>query len=389
MNRIPAVLFAALLTTGIVQAAEGPPLAPLPGAWELMGNGGPQALPGRCEIGTDSQKSMDGKPVYSVLCASNVLPSFAGARTNFVAAAYRGKRVRVSAGILTIEVVNVPNAQYPNAQGEAGLWIGVGTPRDGMRQDRMQDRTLKGSTAGWEVREFVVDIPEDADQLQAGFWMQGKGQMWMRDLKVEEVPTTVAVNFVRNAPKPEAAPDMSLAPATAPRPNDFFLPPPQKWLAMGEQNFELCDAGIDAKMLLAGQRNLSIACKVPLRANLRQATEAPPWWGKRVRLSGWLKTENVEPRPGGAGQIGAAQPGAALYLAVPDGRGQGGQVYNAVVIGTTEWTYQELVVDIPRAGPFIPMGLSLIGTGQVWVRDLKFEEVSRDTPVTPLPGAIR
>jgi hypothetical protein len=33
--------------------------------------------------------------------------------------------------------------------------------------------------------------------------------------------------------------------------------------------------------------------------------------------------------------------------------------------------------------------VSLIGTGQVWARDLKFEEVSRDTPLTLLPVANR
>jgi hypothetical protein len=31
------------------------------------------------------------------------------------------------------------------------------------------------------------------------------------------------------------------------------------------------------------------------------------------------------------------------------------------------------------------MGLSLNGTGQVWLRDLKVEEVSRDTPLTMTP----
>lgn len=345
-----------------------------------MGNGGPLALPGRCDLGIDGQKSVDGTPVYSVLCTSTVLPSFGGARMSFDAMRYRGKRVRVSAGLMVAGVESVPNAQYPGVAGEAGLWIGVGTPRDGLRTDRMQNRTLKGS-AGWAMHDFVVDIPEDAGQLQAGFWMQGKGQMWMRGLKVEEVPATVPVNFDRNAPKPDAAPDVSLTAATAPRPGDAFLPPPQKWLALGEQGFELCDAGIDAKMLTAGQRNLSISCSVPMRAYLRQAFEAPPWWGKRVRLSAWVKSENVQARTGGTGQ-----PGAALYLAATD---TNGPVYNAVVTGTTEWTPLELVIDIPRGAPYIPMGLSLVGTGQVWARDLKFEEVPRDTPVTPAPVVAR
>jgi hypothetical protein len=365
-----------------------PPLGTLAPTWSFMGNGGPQALPGRCDVGIDSQRSGDGLLLYSIRCTSTVLPSFGGARMSFDVAPYRGKRVRVSAALMSTGIESVANAQYPNIAGEAGLWIGVGTPRDGLRSDRMQSRPIKGTT-GWQTYDYVVDIPAEAGQLQAGYWMQGKGQLWMRDLKVEEVPLTVAVNWDRNAPNPDAAPDMSLAVATVPRPTDLFLPPPQKWLALGEQNFELCDAGVDAKMLTAGQRNLSLACKVPVRVFLRQAFPAQAWWGKRVRFSAWLRTENVVPRAEGNVQVGAAVSaalGAALYLAATDTRGP---VYNAVVTGTTEWTYKELVIDIPAGAAYIPTGLSLNGTGQVWARDFKFEEVPRDTPVTVLPAANR
>jgi hypothetical protein len=399
MCKFTRALLAALLAMSIVMEANAQqpsmaadaPLGILPLGWSLMGNGGPLALPGRCDIGIDNQMSRDGPQVYSIHCTSNVLPSFAGARTSFDVAPYRGKRVRVSASLMAADIEHVPNAQYPDAPGEAGLWIGVGSPQDGLRTSRMPERTIKGST-GWETRDFVVDIPADANQLQAGYWMQGMGQFWMRDLKVEEVPLTVAVNWDRNEFGPDAMPDTSLAPATAPLPTDRFLPPPRKWLALGESNFELCDAGIDAVMLSAGQRNLSIACQVPVRAFLRQAFVSAPWWGKRVRLSAWIKTENVVPREGDFGPVGMAVSGArgaALYLATSDTIGP---LYNIVVTGTTDWTYHELVLDIPAGAAmpagakYLPMGLSLNGTGQVWVRDLKFEEVPRDTPLSQIPA---
>ena len=359
---------------------DGAPLALLSPTWSFMGNGGPLALPGRCDLGTDTQRSTTDTPLYSVRCTSNVLPSFGGARMSFDLAPYRGKRVRISAELMAADIANVPNPQYPHVVGEAGLWIGVVTPGEGQRADRMQDRTIKGTT-GWVTRDFVVDIPANASQLQAGYWMQGKGQVWMRNLKVEVVPDTVPVNFDRNAVRPDQLPALTLAPSSDPRPEDRFLPPPQKWLALGEPNFELCDAGIDARMLSAGQRNLSIACSVPIRAYLRQAFESHPWRGKRVRLSAWIKTENVVPRLEGAGR-----PGATLYLSATD---TNGPLYEAVVIGTTEWTYQELVADIPAGAPYIPIGISLVGTGQVWARDLKFEEVTRDTPVSEISSAAR
>jgi len=353
-----------------------------------MTNGGPLALPGRCDTGMDSQKFADLPALHSVRCTSAALPSWGGAyRTDVNVVALRGKRVRISASLRGEAIEKVATPQFSHIDGEGGLWIALGTPRDGLSTNRMQERAIRGTT-GWEARDFVVDIPEDANQLLTGYWMQGKGQMWVRDLKVEEVPLTVAVNWDRKAPNPGAAPDMSLAVATVPRPTDLFLPPPVKWFATGEQNFELCDAGVDAKMFASGQPNLSIACKVPVRVFLRQAPVGPPYWGKRVRFSGWIKTENVVPRsealPVGA-SVSSAQ-GAALYIAATDTRGP---VHNAVVTGTTPWTYRELVIDIapgtnaPGDAKFIPMGLVLNGTGQVWVRDLKFEEVPRDTPLTP------
>jgi hypothetical protein len=357
-------------------------LSVLPPAWRTLGNGGPNTLPGRCDLGIDSQKAGDGSPSYSVRCANAALPSFGGAQMSFDVQPYRGKRVRVSAQIMASGVESVADARYPNAVGEAGLWIAVGALRDGLKSDRMENRTIKGST-GWEIRDFVVDMPNDVSQLQVGYWMQGKGQIWMRDLKVEEVPLTVAVNFDRNAPRPNAIPALSLAPVSEPRPTDRFLPPPQRWLALGEQNFELCDAGIDAKLLASGQRNLSIACKVPVRAYLRHTIEAQPWWGKRVRFSAWLKTEGVEPRTDGGGK-----PGASLYLSTT-GAGDA-TTREATVTGTTDWTYHELVLDIPvgSASPYIPMGLSLVGTGQLWARDFKFEEVPRDASL-PVPAALQ
>jgi hypothetical protein len=398
MSRSTIALLAAVLitTAGVcaeapqspMEAASGPPLGSLGRPWNFGGNGGPLTLPGRCDVGMDSQKFADLPPVYAVRCLNTAVPSWGMAYTTaFDVAQYRGKRLRLSGLLMAAGIEKVPNPQYSHVDGEAGLWIALGTPRDGLSTNRMQDRAIRGST-GWETRDFVVDVPVDANQLLVGFWMQGKGQFWMRDLKVEEVPLTVKVNWDRKAPNPGAEVDLSLTVATIPRPTDVFLPPPVKWLAVGEQNFEVCDAGVDARMLAAGQRNLSIACKVPVLVFLRQAPVAPAWWGKRVRFSAWIKTENVVPRSEAigppSGSVASAQ-GAALYISVSD---KTGPTHNTVITGTTPWTYRELVVDIPPGGnpsnqaAFIPMGVSLNGTGQVWVRDLKFEEVSRDTPLT-------
>jgi hypothetical protein len=273
-----------------------------------------------------------------------------------------------------IEGVTTP--QYAGVAGEAGLWIGVGSPRNGVRTDRMQNRAISGS-GDWEYRDFVVDVPQDNRQIMVGYWMQGKGQLWVRDYKIEEVPTTVPVNFLVNDPGREVGPDLSLLTTMAPRPNEFFLPPPTKWLAMGSQRAGLCDVGVDAQMLKEGQRNLSISCGIAQRLKLRQSFEAAPFWGKRVRFSAWLKVEDFQSMD----TIGPGE-GAGLFMTNTDVNSQD---LRADVSDTSGWQYRELVMDVPRNSRWLLIGLSLSGTGQVWARDLKFEQVSRDVPVTS-PG---
>src|SRR5688572_22236765 len=98
MCKFSMVLIAALLATNGVHPvqAQQPPMAAaapfgvLPPPWSMMGNGGPLALPGRCEIGLDNAKAGVGSQVYAIRCTNTVLPSFAGARTNFDVAPYRG-----------------------------------------------------------------------------------------------------------------------------------------------------------------------------------------------------------------------------------------------------------------------------------------------------------
>jgi len=371
----PAVLLAVLLAAGIAEAQELPArLAPLPSGWSVMaGNGGPLALPGTCEIGVDQQLAEPKRQVYSVRCTNNILPSYGGGRTNVQTASYRGRRVRVSAWLKADGIGSVSTAQYAGIAGEAGLWIGVGSPSDGTRMDRMQNRAISGTT-DWEYRDFVVDVPQDNRQIMVGFWMQGKGQLWVRDYKIEEVPTTVPVNFLVKDPERVVGPDLSLLATMAPRPDEFFLPPPAKWLVLGGQKKELCDVGVDAQMLKEGQRNLSISCGIAERLKLRQSFEAAPFWDKRVRFSAWLKVEDFE----SIDTIGPAE-GAGLFMNNTNTNSQG---LAADVSGTSGWQYRELVMDVPRNSLWLLIGLSLSGSGQVWARDLKFEQVSRDVPVT-------
>ena len=109
-----------------------------------------------------------------------------------------------------------------------------------------------------------------------------------------------------------------------------------------------------------------------------QFVEAAPYRGKRIRISGWMKTENVTwaglwTRIDGSialHDINAPEP---LFF---DNMG------NRRIKGTTAWTKYEIVADVPAEAATITFGAMLHGEGQLWFDDMTIEVVDASVPVT-------
>jgi len=97
-----------------------------------------------------------------------------------------------------------------------------------------------------------------------------------------------------------------------------------------------------------------------------------PYAGKRVRLTGFLRTDNV------AGWTG-------LWMRV-DGEGDFPLAFDNMQTrapsGTTPWTRYEVVLDVAAEAKAIFFGALLAGSGTMWVDDLKLEVVPGTTPTT-------
>jgi C-terminal processing protease CtpA/Prc len=105
---------------------------------------------------------------------------------------------------------------------------------------------------------------------------------------------------------------------------------------------------------------------------LTQAVRAENFRGKRVRWSGYVKTQDV----------GLA--GAMLWLRV-DGDGATLAFDNMqarAIRGTTDWTLVSVVLDVPDDAEGIAFGFLLASSGEGWVDDAAFEIVGADVPVT-------
>src|SRR6185312_6852664 len=113
-------------------------------------------------------------------------------------------------------------------------------------------------------------------------------------------------------------------------------------------------------------------------AMLAQSIRADAYRGKRVRLTGFLKT------------IGVNEGTAVLFMRV-DGEGTvqtSDFMENRPLMLTTDWARQEIVLDIPRNAVGFTYGFLLGGSGQAWLDDVQLDVVGDDVPTTGRPGGL-
>lgn len=111
---------------------------------------------------------------------------------------------------------------------------------------------------------------------------------------------------------------------------------------------------------------------------LMQTFRADEYRGRRVRLSGHLRSRDVEHW-------------AALWMRV-DGLEASQLAYDNMskrpVRGDTEWSSYQIVLDVPRTAALITYGALLGGSGRLWVDDLAVEVVGEDVPTTDMKEPV-
>lgn len=107
-------------------------------------------------------------------------------------------------------------------------------------------------------------------------------------------------------------------------------------------------------------------------ATMMQEFKAKKYVGKRLKLSGFIKSMKVN------GFCG-------FWMRVDDALGdvlQFDNMSDRPITGDTEWNYYQVVLDVPENSAVIAFGVLLSGNGQVWIDELQFEEVDQQTPTT-------
>jgi len=99
--------------------------------------------------------------------------------------------------------------------------------------------------------------------------------------------------------------------------------------------------------------------------------------GKRVRMSGMVKTKDVSDWSGLWFRIDEKGSDKSLgFDNMHDGK------KDRSIRGTTDWTKYEIVLDVPLNASNLAYGALLVGTGQIWFDNIKFEIVDNSVPTT-------
>jgi RNA polymerase sigma factor (sigma-70 family) len=166
-------------------AATPPKLAPgitpkAPNGWHKNGSAN-----NFYEVGVDETQPWGGMPSAYAKSTGPVDGQFGGMMQTISGEMYKNQRVQLSGWIKTEEADD----------GGGHLWLRVdGSEKgDALKFDNMDGRAPKGTT-DWQEYSVVLDVPPEATTLNYGFFVQGKGKIWVNGMTITpvgpEVPTT-------------------------------------------------------------------------------------------------------------------------------------------------------------------------------------------------------
>ena len=152
---------------------------------------------------------------------------------------------------------------------------------------------------------------------------------------------------------------------------------PKGWMIVGT-GADHYTARVDTAVVHSGRGSGLLECPtsgLDAFGALMQVFLADDYRGRRIRLSGYLRTREPEYW-------------AAHWMRV-DGKDRSPLAFDnmtndRLVRGDTEWTAYQIVLDVPVEAVQIAYGATLAGSGRLWVDDLAVEVVGDDVPTTDL-----
>lgn len=237
-----------------------------------------------------------------------------------------------------------------------------------------------------ETEVTLAALVRDRDTVQAELRKlnQQVAELLRRPVGSPTVASTTTPGEPRKATGDTAHGEASANPKPAPaaRPG-VTTTAPAGWGKNGSKNDSYV-VGVDSTQSWGGMPSAyveSLSPSVDGFGGMMQTISAESYAGKRVRLSGWVKTEE------------ANQGGGHLWLRI-DGQERGAMLGfdnmdNRAVKGTQDWQEASIVLDVPAGSAALAYGFFVSGGGKMWVNGQRIEEVGADVPVTNMLSAKR
>ena len=150
---------------------------------------------------------------------------------------------------------------------------------------------------------------------------------------------------------------------------------PKGWVLVGPAN--AYSFRVDSAEKHSGRASGLLECStsdVNEFGSFLQTIRADSYRGRRVRLSGYMRTRDVE----NSARMWMRVDGAETSPIAFD------NMANRAVRGDNDWSRYEIVLDVPTVAVQIAYGAILGGQGRLWVDDLMLEVVGADVATTDM-----
>jgi RNA polymerase sigma factor (sigma-70 family) len=237
-----------------------------------------------------------------------------------------GKRIRVTGWLKTRDV-----------RGWASAFVIIlGADFRHLQYDDMSDRPIRGTT-DWQQYEIVTDLPNEPCIIYFGPDLYGPGELWADDFQID------------------------LAPPGTPSTDD------RNWRISNESSPAVYSAATDINVTHNGHPTVCFAYTpngaAPSGTHTRLAhdfygPDSDKYNGHTVRMSGWVKTENVSDR---------IEPVIFPYAGWNKLLAQDSMVRDFSLKGSRDWTQFFVTCVIPNETEYLDTGFNFFGSGKVWI----------------------
>ncbi|MFV1987248.1 MAG: hypothetical protein ACC682_08195 [Gemmatimonadota bacterium] len=162
-----------------------------------------------------------------------------------------------------------------------------------------------------------------------------------------------------------------------------FAQQPAGWLLSGE-NADVYRMRVDRDVVYSGEASMRLAAWGNRRnrewAVSVQMIDATAFRGQRVRLAGYLRSDDL----GSGGlwmRVDGILDGEAAQLVVDNAE-------DRRLSDETEWTLQEIVLDVPDESITILFGAMINGDGELWIDGLTLETAPDAEPTAEVTNTV-